>query len=99
VDNENILFYAKADRELSNIIFTAVNLDPFHIQEGHVNIPLERFGIDAEQPYLLEDLLGGEKYIWHGGRNYVKLDPGVLPAHILRVQSRMKREKDFDYFL
>jgi starch synthase (maltosyl-transferring) len=99
VDNENILFYAKADRELSNIIFTAVNLDPFHIQEGHVNIPLERFGIDAEQPYLLEDLLGGEKYIWHGGRNYVKLDPGVLPAHILRVQSRLKRENDFDYFL
>jgi starch synthase (maltosyl-transferring) len=99
VDNESLLFYGKATNDLSNIILIIVNLDPFHTQSGWVRVPVEAFGLDANQPYLVHDLLSDDKYIWQGERNYVELNPQVLPANIFRVRKRLKRETDFDYFV
>jgi starch synthase (maltosyl-transferring) len=98
VDNEYLLFYGKVDEDLSNIILVVVNLDPSHTQSGWVRVPIHEFGILLEQPYLVHDLLTDDKYIWHGERNYVELNPHVSPAHILRVRKKMKRETDFDYY-
>jgi len=98
VDNEYILCYGKADQERSNIILVVVNLDPAHTQSGWVRIPLEELGIHPQQPYLVHDLLSEEKYIWHGERNFVQIDPHAVPAHIFRIRKRMKRETDFDYY-
>jgi starch synthase (maltosyl-transferring) len=99
VDNEYLLFYGKATDDLENIILVVVNLDPFHKQSGWVTVPIDEFGIDPEQPYLVHDLLSQDKYIWHGERNYVELDPHVIPAHIFRLRKKLKRETDFDYFV
>jgi starch synthase (maltosyl-transferring) len=99
VENEYLLFYGKATEDLSNIVWVVVNLDPFHTQSGWVRVPLRDLGIDPDQPYLVHDLLGEEKYIWQGERNYVELNPQVLPANIFRVRKRLKKETDFDYFL
>jgi starch synthase (maltosyl-transferring) len=99
VDNEYLLFYGKATDDLENIILVVVNLDPFHKQSGWVTVPIDEFGIDPDQPYLVHDLLSQDKYIWHGERNYVELDPHVIPAHIFRLRKKLKRETDFDYFV
>jgi len=99
VDNDYLLFYGKATEDLSNIILIVVNLDPFHTQLGWVRVPLAELEIDPHQPYLVHDLLSDDKYIWHGERNYVELNPQISPAHILRVRKRLKRETDFDYFM
>jgi len=99
VDNEYLLFYGKATEDLENIILVVANLDPFHTQSGWVTVPIEDFGIDPDQPYLVHDLLSQDKYIWHGERNYVELNPHVIPAHIFRLRKKLKRETDFDYFL
>lgn len=99
VDNEYILFYGKASEDLSNIILVVVNLDPYHTQSGWVTVPIRELGILPDQPYLVHELLTNDKYIWHGERNYVELNPAVSPAHILRVRRRMKKESDFDYYL
>jgi starch synthase (maltosyl-transferring) len=99
VDNDTLLFYGKATHDLSNIILMVVNLDPFHTQNGWVRVPIEELGLDAHQPYLVHDLLSDDKYIWQGERNYVELNPQVLPANIFRVRKRLKREMDFDYFV
>jgi starch synthase (maltosyl-transferring) len=99
VDNEYLLFYGKATDDLDNIILVVVNLDPFHTQSGWVTVPIGEFGIDPDQPYLVHDLLSQDKYIWHGERNYVELDPRVVPAHIFRLRKKLKRETDFDYFV
>lgn len=99
VDNDYLLFYGKATEDLSNIILIVVNLDPFHTQLGWVRVPLAELQIDPHQPYLVHDLLSDDKYIWHGERNYVELNPQISPAHILRVRKRLKRETDFDYFM
>ena len=39
------------------------------------------------------------RYLWHGARSFVALDPAVLPAHVFRVRRRLRTERDFDYFL
>ncbi len=98
-DNDYLMCYCKTNEDLSNIIIVAVNLDPYHTQGGWVNIPISELGVDPHQPYLVHDLLSNDKFIWHGERNYIQLDPAIVPAHIFRVRKKMKREHDFDYFM
>ncbi|MFP4482061.1 MAG: alpha-1,4-glucan--maltose-1-phosphate maltosyltransferase [Thermovirgaceae bacterium] len=98
-DNENILFYLKENTEGNDLLLIGVSLDPFTHQSCHVNLPLEKLGIDSNQSYLLHDLLGDEKFVWQGGTNAVGFDPAVLPAKIFRIHRRMRREEDFDYFM
>ncbi len=98
-DNDYLMCYGKTTDDLSNIIIVAVNLDPYHTQSGWINIPVHELGIPHGQPYLVHDLLSDDKYIWHGERNFIELNPHVVPAHIFRVRKKMKREMDFDYFM
>jgi len=99
IDNEAMLCYAKMTEDKSNITIMVVNLDPRYRQSGWVRLPLQELGIDWRQPFLAHDLLTDDQYIWQGETNYVELDPRVMPAHILRLQKRLRREMDFDYFM
>lgn len=98
-DNDYLFCYGKTSPEMDNILVMVVNLDPYHTQSGWVTLPLERLGLDTRQPYLVHDLLGNDRYIWEGERNYVELNPQVIPANILRIRKKLKRESDFDYFM
>jgi starch synthase (maltosyl-transferring) len=99
IDNEAMLCYGKTSADKSDIIITVVNIDPHHRQSGWVRLPLERLEIDPHTPFLAHDLLTDDRYIWQGEVNYVELDPRLMPAHILHVQKRLRRETDFDYFM
>ncbi len=98
-DNDYILAYGKTTSDFSNIILTVVSLDPFHTQSGFVRVPLAKLGIPEDQAYLVHDLLSGDRYLWSGEHNYIELNPQLLPAQILHLRPRMRREQDFDYFL
>jgi starch synthase (maltosyl-transferring) len=98
VDNEQILCYSKHTEDHSNVIVVAVNLDPHHGQAGWVDLSAKDLGLDPEQPYQMHELLTGARYLWHGAKNYVHLDPASVPAQIFRVRHRLRREQDFDYF-
>jgi starch synthase (maltosyl-transferring) len=99
VDNDMILCYGKVSDDGANNTVTIVNLDPHHKQSGQVRLPLREMGIDPRRPFLMHDLISDDKYIWQGETNHIELDPSVMPGHILRVQRRMRRETDFDYFM
>jgi len=98
-DDENVISYSKVTEDLSNAILVAANLDPFHVHEATLHIPLKTLGIEEGQSYLLEDLLGGEKFILHGEHMRLKIDPFVIPAYVFKVHRRLRRESDFDYFM
>lgn len=98
VDNPQLIAYTKATRDLTNVILTVVNLDPHYTQAGWVELPLEALGIDPHQPYQVHDLLGEARYLWHGPRNYVELNPHVVPGHVFRFRRRVRTEEDFEYF-
>jgi starch synthase (maltosyl-transferring) len=99
VDNEQLIAYSKSVADLSNIVVTVVNLDPHHVQEGMVRLPLHELGISPHEPYQVHDLLSDARYLWQGEHNYVRLDPFACPAHLFVVRRRVKTEKDFDYYL
>ena len=60
---------------------------------------LKELGLDPQQPFQMHELLTNARYLWHGAKNYVQLDPASVPAQIFRVRHRLRREQDFDYFL
>jgi len=99
VENEHILCYGKATEDLSDLIFVAVNLDPYHARKGKVWLPLNDLNIPADQAYLVHELLSDTKMVWSGEDNYLELDPNESPAKIFSIRRRLRRENDFDYFM
>jgi starch synthase (maltosyl-transferring) len=99
IDNEQLIAYAKSDDDGEDTILVVVNLDPFHVQTGWVELPLAEFGLTPDHPFQVHDLLSGARYIWEGARNYISLDPQMVPAHVFRVLRRVRTERDFDYFM
>lgn len=97
VDNEQLIAYARYSGE--NLIVCVVNLDPHHTQSGWVEMDLPGMQLEDSAGYQMHELLGGARYLWHGRRNYVSLDPSRSPAQVFRMRKRIRTEHDFDYFL
>ncbi|WP_030900058.1 alpha-1,4-glucan--maltose-1-phosphate maltosyltransferase [Streptomyces sp. NRRL F-5126] len=79
-DNDSVLAYSK--RSGSNIVLVVVNLDPHHTQEATVSLDMPRLGLEWHETVPVRDELTGDTYHW-GRANYVRLEPGVTPAHIV----------------
>jgi starch synthase (maltosyl-transferring) len=94
-DNPLLICYSKVTADFSNAILTIVNLDCYNVQSGWVDLDLSVLGIDAESEFQVYDLLGGGHFVWRGARNFVKLTPESLPAHIFRVHRSVLTERDF----
>jgi starch synthase (maltosyl-transferring) len=84
-DNDAIICYGKMTAARENIIVVVVNLDPHQKQHSFVELPIEQFGSMEGDAYQVHDLLTDARYIWHGRRNYVELDPEIQPAHVFRL--------------
>jgi len=98
VDNADLICYSKTLPDQTQTIVTVVNLDPHYKQSGFVELPLVELGLDPQHPYQVHDLLSDRRFLWHGSRNYVELDPGEIPAHVFRVRRHMPSEQDFETF-
>jgi starch synthase (maltosyl-transferring) len=81
VENEALIAYAKTAEGRTLII--VVNLDPRRPQDGVVIVPA-RLGLPPV--FDVVDLLGGERFSWRIGRNFVRLDPSVRVAHLFAVE-------------
>ncbi|MEV1065874.1 alpha-1,4-glucan--maltose-1-phosphate maltosyltransferase [Streptomyces sp. NPDC050263] len=68
----------------SNTVLVVVNLDPHHTQEATVSLNMPQLGLDWHESAPVRDELTGETYHW-GRANYVRLEPGTRPAHVLTV--------------
>jgi starch synthase (maltosyl-transferring) len=97
--NDKLIAYSKSTDDLGNVVLVVVNLDCVYKQSGVVELPLEELGIDPHQPYEVHDLLTDTRYMWSGTRNYIELDPNVVPAHIFSLRRKVRTEQDFDYYL
>ena len=99
VDNEQLLFFSKSDERQENVVLVVVNLDPHHVHDGWLEVPIAELGIGEHETYQVHDLLGEGRFLWQGSRNYVRLDPQAAPAHVFRLRRKVRTEHDFDYFL
>ncbi|MDQ0811087.1 starch synthase (maltosyl-transferring) [Streptomyces sp. B3I7] len=81
-DKEEVLVYSK--QRGANTVLVVVNLDPFHTQEATVSLDMPQLGLDWHEAVPVRDELTGDTYSW-GRANYVRLEPGDRPAHVLTV--------------
>ncbi|MFI7294376.1 alpha-1,4-glucan--maltose-1-phosphate maltosyltransferase [Streptomyces sp. NPDC050121] len=85
-DKEAVIAYSRRSSKSSgsNTVLVVVNLDPHHTQEATVSLDMPQLGLDWHESVSVRDELTGETYHW-GRANYVRLEPGTRPAHVLTV--------------
>ncbi|MGW6140703.1 alpha-1,4-glucan--maltose-1-phosphate maltosyltransferase [Streptomyces sp. NPDC055140] len=85
-DQDTVIAYSKsvAGAHGSNTVLVVANLDPHHTQEATVSLDMPQLGLGWHESAPVRDELTGETYHW-GRANYVRLEPGRAPAHILTV--------------
>ncbi|MFF3734171.1 alpha-1,4-glucan--maltose-1-phosphate maltosyltransferase [Streptomyces sp. NPDC002476] len=83
VDNDGVIAYSK--RSGRDTVLVVVNLDPHHTQEATVSLDMTRLGLDRHESVPVRDELTGDSYHW-GRTFYVRLEPGVTPAHIVALR-------------
>jgi starch synthase (maltosyl-transferring) len=91
-DDENILVYSKSTRLPTDppggdddTVIVVINLDPHAARETMVHLDLPALGMDWHDAFLVHDEITDETWTW-GQHNYVRLDPGHEPAHVLSVR-------------
>jgi starch synthase (maltosyl-transferring) len=75
-ENEQLVGYLKED------LLCVVNIDPSAVREGLCVIPA---ALGLPPAFHVNDLLGGTRYRWTIGRNYVRLRPGQ--SHVFEVEA------------
>jgi len=83
-ENDHVLFYGKTVEHPDNLIFVAVNLDPFEAHGATLHFPLEQLEIPGDATYEVQELLTGHWHLWHGRAQHVYLEPDE-PAMIFRI--------------
>lgn len=85
LNNEGLLAFSKRAHGNKNIILTIINLDPYQVHEGMVQVPMYEFGLHGT--FEAHDLITNARYSWGNEWNYVRLDPFVCPAQVFRLQN------------
>jgi starch synthase (maltosyl-transferring) len=86
VDNDQIICWSKRDPATDDTVIGVVNIDPEWAQAGFTDLDLGELGLADGQRFAVRDLLDGSRYLWSGRRNFVRLDPSGIPAHLLAVE-------------
>jgi starch synthase (maltosyl-transferring) len=84
LDTANDALIAYIKQSAGTTVICVVNLDPHQAQEGVAIVPAS---LGLAPSFSAHDLLSDERYQWRIGPNYVRLEPGIRQAHLLRVES------------
>jgi starch synthase (maltosyl-transferring) len=84
LDTANDALIAYCKQSGGNTVLTVVNVDPHQTQEGAATVPAS---LGLPPSFTARDLLSDERFNWRIGPNYVKLEPGVRQAHVMRVET------------
>ena len=78
-----MLVFSKAAGD--DIVIVVINLDPHGARETTVHLNMPALGMGWHDTFTVVDEITQHTWTW-GENNYVRLDPGVEPAHILSVR-------------
>jgi starch synthase (maltosyl-transferring) len=84
-DNDQLICFTKHAPDGSDPILVVVNLDPGHMQHGHIKLPLAAWKIEPGTVIEAHDLLSDETYLWRDEWVYVRLDPPSRVAHVIAI--------------
>ncbi len=84
--NEQIIAYARFNRDKTNCVLILVNLDPHDRQDCSYEVPLWEWGLPDTGSVDVEDLLGGYRFTLYGKTHQIALDPYERSAVIWRLK-------------
>lgn len=82
-DDDHVLVYSKKHGD--DVVLVVVNLDPHGTRETMVHLDMPALGLDWHDSFVADDEITGDEWSW-SQHNYVRLDPGHEPAHIISVR-------------
>jgi starch synthase (maltosyl-transferring) len=83
-----VILYGKPLPAGDDMILIAVSLDPFHVQEVTIEVPLWEWKLSDSAAVAVTDLMREQKFTWHGKLQRIRLDPAELPFAIWRIAPR-----------
>ncbi len=86
--DDNILFYGKTSYDKDNTVLVAINMDAYNRHSGTLNLPIEKFGIDEDEEYTIEELLSGKTFT-QKGRELSVILPNEDPAWIFTLHKKV----------
>jgi starch synthase (maltosyl-transferring) len=84
-DDDDVIFYGRMRGD--EVLLVAVNLDPFAARDVLLWVPTGDLGIADDEPYEVEELLGGTRHVWRGSAQRWLLAPQTNPAAIFRLRA------------
>ncbi|MCY7396777.1 MAG: alpha-1,4-glucan--maltose-1-phosphate maltosyltransferase, partial [Nocardioides sp.] len=87
-DDDSVIVYSKTATDAEghhDTVVAVVNLDPHSTRETTVHLDLPALGLDWGDSFVVRDVITGGEWTW-SQHNYVRLDPGAEPAHVLTVR-------------
>lgn len=88
IDSPHLLCFSKVAAGRTDPLLVIVNLDPHQTREATTHLDLWQLGLEHGGPFDAVDLLTGNRFVWEGPHNYVRLDPHRHPAHVLSLRPR-----------
>ena len=85
-DNPQLFAFSRMTRTKDDVVLVVVNLDPWNVQSGFLQLDLAELGLPLDGPYVAVDELSGESYEWAGPTPWVRLDPVAGAGHILSLR-------------
>jgi starch synthase (maltosyl-transferring) len=89
--NPLVIWFGKSTPTRDNVVLVAISLDPSHVQEAQVELPLWEWELDDTGTLCAEDLVDDRSFDWHGKAQTIVLDPAANPYRIWRVRSERER--------
>ena len=88
-DDDAVLVFSKVSPsttpgEPDDVVVVIVNTDPHGTRETMVHLDLPSLGLEWDDSFAVHDEVTDQTWHW-GAHNYVRLDPGYEPAHILTI--------------
>ena len=84
-EDDSILFYAKRSADGADLVWVAVNLDPFEAHEARLELPMAELGLPSDGRLEVHELITDQRQLWRGPVHSLRLDPRQEPAAIFRV--------------
>jgi starch synthase (maltosyl-transferring) len=88
-DDDQVLVFSKRHTlpdGTDDVVLVVINLDPHGTRETMIHLDMAALGLEWHDSFIAHDEITGEDWSWHQ-HNYVRLDPGHEPAHIISVRS------------
>ncbi|WP_457186897.1 maltotransferase domain-containing protein [Nocardioides sp. P5_E3] len=82
-DDDHVLVFSKTHGD--DVVISVINLDPHGTRETMIHLEMPALGLEWHDSFVAHDEITGEDWSWTA-HNYVRLDPGYEPAHVIAVR-------------